>query len=37
MNFCCDLVLSIFGITPIHENEIHSEEELKVIIAESEE
>ena len=37
MNFCCDLVLWIFGITPVHENEIHSEEELKFIIAESEE
>lgn len=37
MNLCSDFVLSIFGIEPIHENEIHSEEELKVIIAESEE
>ena len=37
MNRVSTLILSIFGITPVHENEIHSEEELKYIIAESEE
>ena len=31
------LILKMFGIKPITENEIHSEEELKLIIAESEE
>jgi CBS domain containing-hemolysin-like protein len=38
LNGFANLVLKIFGIKPMHEqDEIHSEEELKLIIAESEE
>jgi CBS domain containing-hemolysin-like protein len=38
LNGFANLVLKIFGIKPVHEqDEIHSEEELKLIIAESEE
>ncbi|HEX5168767.1 MAG TPA: hemolysin family protein, partial [Cyclobacteriaceae bacterium] len=32
-----NIILKLFGIKPISEHEIHSEEELKLIIAESEE
>jgi CBS domain containing-hemolysin-like protein len=37
LNGFSNLILKIIGIKPISENEIHSEEELKLIIAESEE
>jgi len=37
LNGFANLVLRLFGIKPISEHEIHSEEELKLIIAESEE
>jgi CBS domain containing-hemolysin-like protein len=38
LNGMANLVLKLFGIKPIHEqDEIHSEEELKLLIAESEE
>lgn len=37
LNGFANFILRIFGITPIHGSEIHSEEELKVIITESHE
>ncbi|MBN8578450.1 MAG: HlyC/CorC family transporter [Cyclobacteriaceae bacterium] len=37
LNGLANLILKIFGIKPMSEIEIHSEEELKLIIAESEE
>ncbi|MEO5978053.1 MAG: hemolysin family protein [Chryseolinea sp.] len=37
LNTLANLVLAIFGVKPITEQEIHSEDELKLIIAESEE
>jgi CBS domain containing-hemolysin-like protein len=37
LNGFANLILKIFGIKPVSENEIHSEEELRLIIAESEE
>lgn len=37
LNGFATLILKIFGIKPVSENEIHSEEELRLIIAESEE
>lgn len=37
LNGLANFILRIFGITPIHGSEIHSEEELKVIISESHE
>jgi CBS domain containing-hemolysin-like protein len=37
LNGFANLVLRLFGIKPVGEHEIHSEEELKLIIAESEE
>ncbi|HTE29423.1 MAG TPA: hemolysin family protein, partial [Chryseolinea sp.] len=37
LNNFANLVLKMFGVKPISEQEIHSEDELKLIIAESEE
>lgn len=37
LNGMANMILRIFGIKPISEQEIHSEDELKLIIAESEE
>jgi CBS domain containing-hemolysin-like protein len=37
LNGFANLILKLFGIKPMNEMEIHSEEELKLIIAESEE
>lgn len=37
LNGLANLILKIFGIKPVSEQEIHSEEELRLIIAESEE
>ncbi|MEJ7643990.1 MAG: hemolysin family protein [Chryseolinea sp.] len=37
LNGLANLVLKVFGVKPISEQEIHSEDELKLIIAESEE
>lgn len=37
MNGLANFILRIFGIKPIHGSEIHSEEELKMIITESQE
>jgi CBS domain containing-hemolysin-like protein len=37
LNGFANLILKILGIKPVSENEIHSEEELRLIIAESEE
>lgn len=37
LNSIANLILRIIGIKPIHGSEIHSEEELKLIIAESQE
>ena len=37
LNGFANVILKMFGIKPISEQEIHSEEELKLIIAESEE
>jgi CBS domain containing-hemolysin-like protein len=37
LNGFANLILKIFGIKPVSETEIHSEEELRLIIAESEE
>jgi len=37
LNGFANLILRLFGIKPVSEQEIHSEEELKLIIAESEE
>jgi len=37
LNGFSNLILKLFGIRPVNEHEIHSEEELKMIIAESEE
>lgn len=37
LNGLANLVLKIFGVRPVTEQEIHSEDELKLIIAESEE
>jgi CBS domain containing-hemolysin-like protein len=37
LNGLANMILKIFGIKPMSETEIHSEEELKLIIAESEE
>src|SRR6478609_3492891 len=37
LNGFANTILKIFGIKPMNETEIHSEEELKLIIAESEE
>ncbi|RYE21640.1 MAG: HlyC/CorC family transporter [Sphingobacteriales bacterium] len=37
LNGLANLILKIFGIKPIHGAEIHSEEELKMIITESQE
>lgn len=37
LNGFANIILRMFGIKPISEHEIHSEEELKLIIAESEE
>jgi len=37
LNSLANLILRIFGIKPVHGSEIHSEEELKVIISESHE
>lgn len=37
LNGLANLILKIFGIKPMGESEFHSEEELKLIIAESEE
>ena len=37
LNGFANLILKIFGIRPISERDIHSEEELRLIIAESEE
>lgn len=35
LNGLANLILRIFGIQPVKENEVHSQEELKLIIAES--
>ena len=37
LNGFANLILKMFGIRPLHGNEIHSEEELKMIISESQE
>lgn len=37
LNGLANLVLKLFGVKPVTEQEIHSEDELKLIIAESEE
>jgi len=37
LNGFANLLLKLFGVKPVSETEIHSEEELKLIIAESEE
>jgi CBS domain containing-hemolysin-like protein len=37
LNGFANLILKIFGIKPVSEHDIHSEEELRLIIAESEE
>jgi CBS domain containing-hemolysin-like protein len=37
LNGMANIILKIFGVKPITEQEIHSEDELKLIIAESEE
>lgn len=37
LNGLANLILKIFGIKPVSETEIHTEEELRLIIAESEE
>jgi CBS domain containing-hemolysin-like protein len=37
LNGLANLILKIFGIKPVSERDIHSEEELRLIIAESEE
>jgi CBS domain containing-hemolysin-like protein len=37
LNGFANIILKIFGIKPVSEQDIHSEEELKLIIAESEE
>lgn len=37
LNGFANIILKIFGVKPINEQEIHSEEELRLIIAESEE
>jgi len=37
LNSLANVILSVFGVKPITEQEIHSEDELKLIIAESEE
>jgi CBS domain containing-hemolysin-like protein len=37
LNGLANLILKMFGIKPVSETEIHSEDELKLIIAESEE
>jgi len=37
LNGFANLVLKVFGVKPVTEQEIHSEDELKLIIAESEE
>ena len=37
LNGFANIILKIFGVKPISEQEIHSEEELRLIIAESEE
>lgn len=37
LNGFANMILKIFGIKPVSETEIHSEEELRLIIAESEE
>ena len=37
LNGFANIILKIFGIKPMNETEIHSEEELKLIIAESQE
>lgn len=37
LNGFANLILKVFGIKPVTEHEIHSEEELRLIIAESEE
>lgn len=37
LNGFANLILKMFGIKPVSENEIHSEEELRLIIAESQE
>jgi CBS domain containing-hemolysin-like protein len=37
LNGLANLILKMFGIKPVSETEIHSEEELRLIIAESEE
>lgn len=37
LNGFANLILKLFGIKPVSEHEIHSEEELRLIIAESEE
>jgi CBS domain containing-hemolysin-like protein len=37
LNGMANLILKMFGIKPVSETEIHSEEELRLIIAESEE
>lgn len=37
MNGFANSILKLIGITPVHGSEIHSEEELKMIISESEE
>lgn len=35
LNYIAGLILKLIGIKPVNENEIHSEEELKLIVAES--
>jgi len=35
LNYVANLILKLIGIKPVNENEIHSEEELKLIVAES--
>lgn len=37
MNGFANFILKLMGVTPVHGSEIHSEEELKMIITESEE
>jgi CBS domain containing-hemolysin-like protein len=37
LNGIANLILRVIGISPVHGNEIHSEEELKMIITESQE
>jgi CBS domain containing-hemolysin-like protein len=37
LNGLANMILALFGIKPVSETEIHSEDELKLIIAESEE